>query len=87
MFSRNRKDLQMPLSFSFFGTAGTVNLPMLSADADKFLRWLVGFSRRPAVTFIAHGDLVASAALGSRIRIEPSWASHMPQPIERVAPA
>ncbi len=37
----------MPLSFRFFGTAGTVNLPMLSADADNDLRWLVGFRRRP----------------------------------------
>lgn len=87
LFARTRKDLQMPYSLSFFCTAGTVKLWMLSADADKFLRWLVGFRRRPAVTFIAHGDPVASAALGSRIRIEPGWASHLPQPIERVAPA
>ena len=82
----------MPVSFRFFGTAGTagtagtVNLPMLSADADNDLRWLVGFRRRPPATFIVHDKPVESAALQPRIAIEPGWASHMPQPIERVAP-
>ncbi len=78
----------MPVSFSFFGTAGTVNLPMLSADAYKFLRWLVGFRRPPPPpTFIVHGKPVEAAALQQRIAIEPGWACHLPQPIERVVPA
>jgi hypothetical protein len=87
MFSRNRKDLQMPVSFRFFGTAGTVNLSMLSADADNDLRWLVGFRRRPPATFIVHDKPVESAALQPRIAIEPGWECHLPPPIERVVPA
>lgn len=77
----------MYVSFSFFGTAGTVNLPMLSADADKVLRWLVGFRRCPPATLIVHGKPVESAALQPRIAIEPGRACHLPQPIERVVPA
>lgn len=87
LFSRTRKDLQMPYSLSFFCTAGTVKLWMLSADADKFLRWLIGFSRRPPATFIGDGKPVDSAALWQRIAIEPGWACYLPQPIERVVPA
>lgn len=75
----------MPLSLSVFGGAGTANLQMLYVGADKFLRWLVGFHRRPRATLVVHGKPATSAALRQRSRIEPGWACHLPQPIERVA--
>jgi len=56
------------------------NLPMLSAhaDADEILRWLGGFDRPPAQTFIIHGEPPASLALKGRIETALGWNCIIP---------
>ena len=57
------------------------NLEMLSghADADELLRWLKGFRRSPRMTFIIHGEPVASDALRHRIEEELGWPCTVPE--------
>ncbi len=43
------------------------------ADQDEILRWLGGFTRPPAVTWLVHGEPAASAALALRIESELGW--------------
>src|SRR4029077_13747229 len=56
------------------------NLDLLSAhaDADEILRWLAGFEAPPRMTFITHGEPVASDALRHRIEEELGWACTVP---------
>jgi len=56
------------------------NLDMLSAhaDADEILRWLRGFKQPPCMTFITHGEPVASDALRHRIEEELGWPCMVP---------
>jgi metallo-beta-lactamase family protein len=48
------------------------------ADAGEILRWLSGFSRPPAMTYLVHGEPVALTALGARIQAERQWPVHIP---------
>lgn len=63
------------------------SLPALSAHADagEILRWLRGFKRPPARTFIVHGEPSASDALGQRIETELGWACDVPAEGDRAA--
>ena len=54
------------------------------ADRDEILRWLRGFSRPPAQTFLVHGEPDAMGALASAIRQELGWSVHQPQHREHV---
>jgi metallo-beta-lactamase family protein len=62
------------------------NLDMLSAhaDADEILRWLGGFKSPPRMTFITHGEPVASDALRHRIEEELGWPCMLPDQGQRV---
>ena len=48
------------------------------ADANEIMRWLHGFTRPPAYTFIVHGEPPAQSALASRITAELGWRSSAP---------
>ncbi|AMY12940.1 Ribonuclease [Luteitalea pratensis] len=54
------------------------------ADRDEMLRWLRGFSRPPAQTFLVHGEPDAMGALASAIRQELGWSVQQPQHREHV---
>jgi metallo-beta-lactamase family protein len=49
------------------------------ADSSEILRWLGGFSRAPATTFLVHGEPGAMAALGGSIERTLGWRVHMPE--------
>jgi metallo-beta-lactamase family protein len=55
------------------------------ADADEIMRWLSGFSRPPAMTYLVHGEPGALDALGARISREHGWAVHIAKYLERVS--
>ena len=57
----------------------------MSAHADyrESLRWLSGFTRAPAMTYLVHGDPVALAALAERITTEKGWPVHIAAHLER----
>lgn len=54
------------------------------ADSSEILRWLRGFSKPPARTFLVHGEVDAMSALAAKITSELGWSVHMPQHRERV---
>jgi metallo-beta-lactamase family protein len=54
------------------------------ADRDEILRWLRGFSRPPAQTFLVHGEPDAMGALATTIRQDLGWSVHQPQHREHV---
>ena len=54
------------------------------ADFSESMRWLSGFSRAPAMTYLVHGDPVALAALATRITTEKQWPVHIAAHHERV---
>ena len=54
------------------------------ADREETLRWLRGFSRPPAQTFLVHGEPEAMGVLATAIRQEFGWAVHQPQHREHV---
>jgi len=58
----------------------------MSAHADyaESMRWLSGFTRAPAMTYLVHGDPVALAALATRITTEKQWPVHIAAHHERV---
>jgi len=61
------------------------NLTMLSAHADKveILNWLKNFEKPPRMTFITHGEPVASDALRLAIEEQFNWATRVPEHRER----
>jgi metallo-beta-lactamase family protein len=61
------------------------NLPMLSAhaDADEILRWLHNFRRPPRMTFVTHGEPVASDVLRRRIQDELGWQATVPEHLDK----
>lgn len=65
--------------------AEVANQPAFSAhaDADEILRWLRGFGRAPKMTFITHGEPVASDALRKRIQDELDWPCVVPDAMQR----
>ena len=54
------------------------------ADAGEIMRWLSGLSRPPAMTYLVHGEAVASEALHAKIQAERGWPVHIAQYLERV---
>jgi metallo-beta-lactamase family protein len=48
------------------------------ADANEILRWLGGFSRPPATTFLVHGEPEPMDTLKRRIEQELGWRVHTP---------
>ena len=54
------------------------------ADSDEIMRWLSGFMRPPATTFLVHGEPVALDALRCRIEHERRWPVHVAEDRERV---
>ena len=49
------------------------------ADSAEILRWLGGFTRRPATTFIVHGEPPAMEALSASITTKLGWRCRMPE--------
>ncbi len=43
------------------------------ADQDELLRWLGGFRKAPAATWLVHGEPAAAQALARRVRDELKW--------------
>jgi metallo-beta-lactamase family protein len=54
------------------------------ADYSESMRWLSGFTRPPAMTYLVHGDPIALAALAARITAEKQWPVHIAAHLERV---
>lgn len=61
------------------------NLSMLSAhaDADGLMRWLRNFKKPPRLTFVVHGEPVASDTLRRRIQDELRWSCVVPEHMQR----
>jgi metallo-beta-lactamase family protein len=55
------------------------------ADQNEIMRWLGGFSRPPAITYLVHGEPPAQEALRTRIEKELGWTTHVPEYREQVA--
>jgi metallo-beta-lactamase family protein len=54
------------------------------ADSNEILRWLGGFSRSPAMTFLVHGEPAAMDALGASISTKLGWKVRMPEHCEKI---
>lgn len=54
------------------------------ADQSEILRWLGGFSRPPATTYIVHGEPEAAAALQALITSRLAWRAVVAQDRQRV---
>jgi metallo-beta-lactamase family protein len=54
------------------------------ADVAEIMRWLSGFERAPAMTFLVHGERPALDALAARITAERGWPTHIARYRERV---
>jgi metallo-beta-lactamase family protein len=54
------------------------------ADRDEILRWLRGFARPPAMTYIVHGEPGAAAALRELITAELRWPATVAADGQRV---
>lgn len=54
------------------------------ADSNEIMRWLGGFKRAPARTFLVHGDVEPMDALAARIRKDLRWDVATPAWKERV---
>jgi metallo-beta-lactamase family protein len=54
------------------------------ADAGEIMRWLDGFERPPAMTYLVHGEATALEALRARLDTERRWPVHVARHHERV---
>jgi metallo-beta-lactamase family protein len=54
------------------------------ADADEIMRWLAGFRRPPALTYLVHGEPPAAEVLKRRIEAELRWPVQVAGDLERV---
>jgi metallo-beta-lactamase family protein len=54
------------------------------ADAGEIMRWLDGFERPPAMTYLVHGEAGALEALRARLDTERHWPVHVARHHERV---
>lgn len=54
------------------------------ADSQEILRWLGGFTRPPAMTFIVHGEPEAMQALSTAITDRLGWATTIPAYLQTV---
>ncbi len=48
------------------------------ADKEELLRWLSGFEKAPATTFLVHGEGIASSVLGDAVRSRYGWKTSIP---------
>jgi metallo-beta-lactamase family protein len=66
--------------------ATVVRLDGMSAHADQgeILRWLKGFEKPPAVTYLVHGELPAMEALKAHVASTLGWRVEVPQMNETV---
>ena len=55
------------------------------ADANELMRWLGGFERAPAQTWVVHGEPAAADALRSRIGDELGWRVAVPEHLSQVS--
>ncbi|MBS0440353.1 MAG: MBL fold metallo-hydrolase [Proteobacteria bacterium] len=55
------------------------------ADANELMRWLGGFERAPAQTWVVHGEPAAADALRSRIGDELGWHANVPEHLSQVS--
>ena len=62
----------------------TIDAMSSHADRDEILRWLGGFARPPAMTYIVHGEPDAQLALQESIAARLGWKTHAPDYGERV---
>jgi metallo-beta-lactamase family protein len=62
------------------------NLSLLSAhaDQDELLLWLGRFEKPPRMTFIVHGEPIASDALRHKIEEDLGWRCKVPEHLETV---
>jgi metallo-beta-lactamase family protein len=60
-----------------------INSMSAHADAGEIERWLTGFERPPAITFLVHGEPGPLAALQRRIERRFQWKVHVPDYLER----
>ncbi|MEP7309982.1 MAG: MBL fold metallo-hydrolase [Acidobacteriota bacterium] len=54
------------------------------ADVGEIMRWLSGFSRPPAMTYLVHGEPAPLQALASRIQTDLGWPIHIAKYLEKV---
>lgn len=54
------------------------------ADAGEILRWLSGFTRPPAMTYLVHGEPIPLQALQTRLDTTLHWPAHIAGHLERV---
>lgn len=54
------------------------------ADSNEIMRWLSGFTRPPAMTYLVHGEPAALSALETRIGAEKNWPVRAARYQERV---
>ena len=69
------------------GVAARIELiESMSAHADQaeVLRWLNGFERPPAMTYVVHGEPGPQDALQEKIRAKPGWKTLAPEYAQRV---
>jgi len=65
--------------------AEIATLPALSGhgDVDELMRWLGGFTRPPARTFVVHGEPSASEALRVRVGRDLAWNCDVVDPLRQ----
>ena len=54
------------------------------ADSNEIMRWLGGFKRKPAVTFLVHGEALPMDSLKARIERELGWTVRTPAHLEKI---
>ena len=54
------------------------------ADAGEIMRWLDGFQRPPAMTYLVHGEAAPLEALRARMSNDRQWPVHVARQHERV---
>jgi metallo-beta-lactamase family protein len=78
--TRGRDLQQGSKSIKMFGEMITVRARIRTidgfsahADQSELLRWLAGFSRPPASTYVVHGEVNAASSLAAVIREKLKW--------------
>jgi len=54
------------------------------ADVNEIMRWLSGFTRPPAMTYLVHGEPASLEALGVRVQADLGWPVHIAKYLEKV---
>lgn len=62
-----------------------INSMSAHADSSEVMRWLGGFTRPPAMTYLVHGEPDALSALCARITAERGWPVRIARHLETVA--